>query len=403
MSTTLSTITQLIDDKRRDSTENSMTSAQRLRAINSALNIWNSLHDWPWTINDVNFNYNAGIDTYPIPVTDFKFDVTLKPFKGEKVKEFWKVSENKFDSAITKVNRYCIANNAQKQYIRVKSNTGNQSQINTATAYDENGTWVGASAVSGVYTDEYEGFTWPSSVAFTYTGTSGTLTNSTMNPVQMDMFENRSNLYCDIYISDTSDLTSFSLKWGSSSTDYNTVTSTTDYLGEAFQVGWNRVKFAWNNVTTVGTPDVSAIDYLQLTIAYGSDPGGVLMRVQNFFVSENVPMTLRYYSNNMVYDVSAAAQTQVFTDVSATTDYPLWSGQWDAVTEQFVNSVMEIAFWMTGEYNDMTVAQNKIAEIVTPLKARYPTQKRQTSFFLTTDTNLNEGGYMRNYLPYIQN
>lgn len=401
MATTLADITQLIDDKRRDSTENSITNAQRFRAINSTLNLWNSLHDWPWTIDDVNFNYNQGIDTYVMPTTSFKFDVTMKPYKGSKTTEFWKVSENKFDSAVTKPNRYAVVNKNQKQYLKVKGNFGNQAQIETATAYDNNGIWVGASAVSGVATDDYEGFTYPSSVSFTYTGTSGTLTNSTFNAVDLQMFKNRSNLYYDVYISETSNLTSFSLKWGSSSTDYYTVTSTTDYVGNTFVEGWNRIKFAWDNPTTVGTPVDTAVNYLQLTIAYSSDPGGVVMRTQNFFVSENVPLTLRHYSNNMVCDVSSATQLQVFNDVTATTDYPLWSGQWDAVTEQFVNSVMEVIFWLTGEYNDMTVARTKIAEIVEPLKARYPSQRRKTSFFVTTDTNLNEGGPIKTYTSFI--
>lgn len=398
MSTILSDITTLIDDRRRDDTVNSITAEQRMRAVNSALDIWNTLHDWPWTIKGVNFNYNQGIDTYEMPVDDFKFDITIKPSKGSKVKEFWKVSENKFESAVTKVFRYSIANNEGKQYIRIKGAMGNRMTLNTATKYDENGTWVGAGAISDVTNDNYEGYEYPTSVAFLYEGTSGTLTNSTFNAIQAEMYKNRSNLYFRVEIPEITDLTSFSLKWGSSASDYYTATVTTDYVGEPFKVGWNTIRIPWANPTQVGTPDDLAISYLQVTIAYANDPGEVMFRIQDFFVSENVPITFRYYSNNMVYDVSGSTQMQKFNDVTATTDYPLWSGQWDAVTEQFVNSVLEIVFWMTGEYSDMEVARTKIQQIVEPLKARYPTQRRQTTFFITTDTNLMADGRRDNYL-----
>jgi hypothetical protein len=108
---------------------------------------------------------------------------------------------------------------------------------------------------------------------------------------------------------------------------------------------------------------------------------------------------MRYYSNNMVYDVSASVPLQKFNDVTATTDRPLWSGQWDAVTETFINCALETVFWMTGEYTDISVARQKIADLLEPLKARYPSQRRKVSLFVTTDTNLMVSGRRDNYLP----
>jgi hypothetical protein len=259
--------------------------------------------------------------------------------------------------------------------------------IESATTYDGNGTWVGAGAIGSVSTDLYEGYSSQSSVKFRYTGTSGTLTNSTFNPVDLSMYKDRSNIYLDVNITEITNLTSFTLKWGTDASNYYTATVTTDYLGEAFKEEWVRLKFAWSSPTTVGTPTDSSIRYVQLTCAYASNPGGVVMRVQNLFASENVPMTLKYYSSNMVYDVSGAVKTQHFNDATATTDYPLWSGQWDAVTEAFINSCLEIVFWITGEYNDISVARQKIADIVAPLKERYPSQRRKPALFVTTDTN----------------
>lgn len=392
MATTLADLNTLINDRRRDSTANTIDmTTVGFRAINSTLDIWNSLHDWPWTVKDVNMNYNPNIDWYALDTiaSDFKSPLTVKPYKRDlRSQEYWMVSELKFDSAQTKPRRFAVATKSGVQYLRLKSCDGLWSTLNTGTQYDQNGTWAGATAISNVTNDNYEGFDLPSSIAFDYSGTTGTLTNSTMQSTDVRAYKNRSNLYFDVYIPVVTALTSFSLKWGSSSGNYYSVTTTTDYLGATFKVGWNRVKFAWNSPTVVGTPDDSAINYLQVTVAYSVNPSTSNFRVQNFFISENIPVVLTYYSVNMVYDVSGSAQLQKFNDATATTDYPLWSGKWDVVTEAFVNSVLEIIFWITSETTDMEAAQLKIAEIVNPIKSRYPSQRRYPATFAVTDTNL---------------
>lgn len=391
MATTLSDINNLINDRRRDTSSNSIDmTSDGFRAINSALQIWNEVHDWPWTIKTVNFNYNPGIYKYTV-ASDFKFPLTLQPFKPNMgLGNYTLVSPLKFPTSLYN-QRFAVSNENGIQYLMVKGLDGNNATINTATAYDENGTWVGASAISNVGTNDYEGYTWPSSVSFDYSGTSGTLTNSTMSAVDLTAYQNRSNLYIDVYFPTVTSISSVSLKWGTDASNYYTVTSTTDYLGRSFSVGWNRIKFAWSSPTTVGTPTVTSIAYLQMTLAFSVNPSATGFYFQNVFISENVPLTLTYYSVNMVYDVSGSTQLQLFNDSSATTDYPLWSGRWDVATEPFINSVLEIIFWMTGEYSDMNVARQKIIEIVTPLKQRYPSQRRYPTLQFSTDTNFGRG------------
>lgn len=391
MSTTLANINTLVNDRRRDNSADSIDMTEEgFRAVNSTLDIWNSLHDWPWLIREVNFDYNPNISWYGLNdiASDFKSPLTIKSYKSvARDKEFWMVSQFKFDSALTKPRRFAVSNVNAKQYLRVKSVDGLWTSIETASSYNTNGTWVGATAISNVGTDSYEGFDLPSSVKFDYSGTTGTLTNSTFHSVNLSMYKNRSNLYFDVFIPDIDNLTSISLKWGSSSGNYYTVTTTTNYLGEAFIVGWNRVKFAWNGATQVGTPIDTTIGYLQVPIAYSINPSATNFRIQNFFISENVPVTLSYYTINMV-QTALGVESQKFASAGAVTDLPLWSGRWDSVNEAFINSVLQIIFWMSGELTDMSIAQNKIAEIVEPLKKRYPSQVRKPASFIVTDTNL---------------
>lgn len=395
MSTSLNTINIVINDRRRDNgtTSIDMTTVG-FRAINSTLQIWNEVHDWPWTIKKAQFQYNPGIYTYALDsiITDFKFPLTLKYYKpNNKVTEFWMVSPLRFDSAILWSRRFAIDVAGQVQTLRCKTIDGNSASINTATAYNTNGTWVGASAISNVGTDPYEGFSLSSCVKFTFNGTSGTLTNdgntyTTFKSIDLSIYQERSNLYFDVDIPSVTNLQSFTLKWGTDSSNYYQATVTTDYLGQAFTTGWMRMKAAWSNPTTVGTPTVTSIKYLQVTVTCSGPTNLGTFRIQNFFVSENVPLELTYYSTSMV-TTTGGTQSQVFSNSANTTDTPLWSGRWDAATEAFVNSVLEIIFWMTGEYTDKQMAQQKIMEIVTPLKQRYPSQRRYPTMQIVTDTN----------------
>lgn len=389
MSTTLSDINTLVNDRRRDTGTDSVNmTTVGFRAINSVLQIWADTHDWPWTIKTVNFNYNPGIYDYTVQ-SDFKYPINLGRYTPtlEKVGSYTLVSPFKFPSSLFP-QRFAVNVVDGVQYLKVRSQDGLTATIEPATAYNSNGTWVGASAISNVSTTNYEGFQWNSSVSFDYSGTSGTLTNSTLTAIDLTPYQNRSNLYFDIYLPSVTNLTSISLKWGTDASNYYSQTATTNYLGQAFTVGWNRVKAAWSSPTTVGSPTVTSIGYLQVTIAYSVNPSATGFFIQNFFISENVPLSLTYYSTNMVYDVSGATQLQVFNDSSATTDYPLWSGRWDVATEPFINSVLEIIFSITGEYNDMNIARQKIIDIVTPLKQRFPSQRRYPSLTISTDTNI---------------
>lgn len=403
MSTNLAGITTLINDRRRDTGNQSVDmTTVGFRAINSTLQIWNDAHDWPWTIKNVNFNYNSGIDTYPLDsiVTDFKYPLTLKYYKpNNKITEFWMVSPLRFQSAYLWTRRFAVAVLGGVQTLNVKSIDGNQASLNTASAYNTNGTWVGASAITNVGTDNYEGFSLPSSVSFQYNGSSGTLTNdgntfTTFKAVDLSIFQNRGNIYFDIDIPLTTNLSSFTLNWGTNSSNYYTATVTTDYLGASFIVGWNRIKIPWSNIpTTVGTPTITNIKYLQLTVTTSGSNNLGLFRVQNFFVCDNVPLTLTYYSTNMV-TTTVGVQSQVFASSAATTDTPLWTGRWDMATEPFINSVLEIIFWITGETQDWQIAEKKVLDIMTPLKTRYPTQRRYPTMQIIPDINYQgDGGF----------
>lgn len=390
-------INNLINDLRRDTTDNSIDmDADGLRAVNSTLQLWDTEHDWPWQIEKMVINYNHGIYTYSIPSTNqFKALIDIRPVSpaNERV-EFKYLSNNKFDSDTINHYRVAIKNEAQKTYLRLKYD-GDTATINNATSVDGNGTWVGATAISNLQKDGFSSFDLPASLSFDYSGTSGSLTNETMQVVDVTRYANQSTIYFNIYLQDVTNFTSITLRVGSSNSDYVTGVITTNYLGEPITEGWNKVKLVWDGTTTVvGTPDYTAFDYVSIVIAYGLSMTSRANRLENIVIAANVPVVMEYYSHFMVNE--GATKKTVFTDAAdATAEQALWSGEWEFATPQFANSVMELLFWMTGETQDRNVAVERIMGFLGTLKTKMPSKRRRHQVQMVADVN-SQFGPVRN-------
>lgn len=388
MATLLSNLNSLINDRRRDSTSDAVDmTTDGFRAIDSALEIWNQLHDWPWQIETSTFNYHQGIETYAAP-TRFKAPVRLVPTKNTSTKMKY-LSQNSFESKTLYSNRFAIATKDLKQRLKVKYSGGSNMLLHALTSLTDNGTIAGATAISNLSIDDYEGFEQNSSLKFDYSGTSGTITITGISAIDLTQYKDRSAVYLTYYPTNVTNLTSLSIKLGSDAGNYYSISATTDYLGDGLIANtWNRIKFDWANSSTTGTPDIAAIDYIQITIAFSVDPTNTADRLENLFIAENIPMTFEHYTTNMVYDVSGTTKIAAFNDASATTDYPLWSGDWDYATEPFVNSVLEYIFFMTGEFNERSLVSENIMKWVEPLRDRLPSKRLKIEFQIVPDINL---------------
>jgi len=375
MTTTLSDINDLINDRRRDTGSNSINMLTTgFRAIQQTIDLFQQQHDWEFTIKKDTITFHKGITWYADP-TDFKSAIDMRYQKApDRSKEFDMVSPSNFDSDTLKTRRFAVATNESSQYIRVDL-PGNTQQVETATQYNGNGTWVGASGITNVATDSYEYYDLTASTNFDFDGTAGTLTNSTMSAIDLEAYKDRAKVYINVYLPSVTSFTSVQMKLGSSDSVYYTDTETTDYLGDSVSVGWNKLEFdVWD--TEVGTVDDENIDYIQLIFNYSASPNDTDFRIENIFASEDIPLDLIYYSLYMIYDTSASAWCQNFNDSGETTDYPLWSGRWNFVTNSFIDACLEQIFWMTGETDDYTVALTRQVKIIDNLKRRLPARKR---------------------------
>lgn len=387
MATQLANLNSTINDRRRDTGSNSIDmTTVGFRAINSALQVWNQMHEWEFQISQTIFNYNPGITTYTVP-SDYKLPIGVKNYRNPRTSTFAMLGEGHFDDESIEVRKFAFETIDQVEYMRVKA-PGDLAVLHQATTYDGNGTWVGATAISNVGTDLYESFDLNASISFDYSGTSGTLTVTDMNPVNISRFLNRAGVAWNYFPTSVTNFTSMSIKFGSDASNYWSGTATTDYLGRTLTANqWNRFKIAWSSLTKTGSPDLENIDYIQFTLAYSVDPVMVSARIENVFATENIPLLLEYYTTSMVKAASGGTKTQIFATAANTTDTPLWSGKWDFVTEAFINSVLEYIFFITGEYTDESIALGKIRDIVNNVKVKLPSRRRYPEMALTFSTN----------------
>lgn len=93
-------------------------------------------------------------------------------------------------------------------------------------------------------------------------GLTAGIQNSTLNQTDLsDYLQGDGNVVVWAYITSTTNLTNFILKFGSDSSNYYTKTVTAQADGSAFVNGWNLLNFNLSTFTTVLSPVATAIDY----------------------------------------------------------------------------------------------------------------------------------------------
>jgi hypothetical protein len=159
--------------------------------------------------------------------------------------------------------------------------------------------WTAAGSASGLAQDNTVYYESPSSLRFTLTGSStGTLT------------KNLSNSFLALRLPDgatATNLTSVSVRIGSDSTNYDEVTDTEGFLG-AWTVGaWLLVALDMSTATSTGTPDWTAIDYLQFSFAHTATITNV--RVGGFWLALPSPHEIVYQTAAIFYDNATRSRT----------------------------------------------------------------------------------------------
>jgi len=176
--------------------------------------------------------------------------------------------------------------------------------------------WTAAGSASLLTADTGVFYESPASLRFRLTGAStGTLTKTLTNTLNMSTYEDVGVAFLAIRIPDgatASNLTSIGLRVGSDASNYDTVSSTTGFLGAWIAGDWLLVAFDFSASTSTGTPNWSAIDYMQVSLVHAGTFTN--FRVGGLWMSLPSPAQILFQSA-AIFKASGADASTVITTV----------------------------------------------------------------------------------------
>ncbi len=177
-----------------------------------------------------------------------------------------------------------------------------------------------------------------------------TIYNSGLTSEDLSDDYNLSSWIIDMKFPEITYLSSVTFYWGSDSSNYYSVTQTTNYDGTAFTADFlNTLKFNWLGATVTGTPDKTAIDYIRIDVNYtASQADATSYKLDNLRLVRPETLTLHYTSWNVGTN-SGGTQLKAFT---ATTDIPYFSGQYDQYLYAVAHKAASLTFRSLRLYNE---------------------------------------------------
>jgi len=170
--------------------------------------------------------------------------------------------------------------------------------------------WTAAGTASDLAQDTASYWKAPASLRFNLTTGTGTLTK-TINQADLTSYVGVGVAFLAVYIPNVTNLTSITLKLGSSASDYYSVTSTTGFTGAWTANNWLLVPFDFSTASTTGTPDWSAVDYAQVSIiASGTETN---FHVGELFISQPCPYQILYQSPAIFLASGTSTPTSTIT------------------------------------------------------------------------------------------
>lgn len=208
--------------------------------------------------------------------------------------------------------------------IRIKAPFPTQQVI--ISPMNEVGNWVASGTASNLVQDNTNFYESPSSLRFNLTTGTGILTNNLSSSLSMANYEDVGVAFLAIQIPNgatASNLTNISLKMGSSSTDYNSVTETEGFLGAWVANDWLLVAFDFSSASQTGTPDWSTIDYIQISLTVAGaftnfHVGGLFMSLPSpaQILYQSAAIFLPSGSTSTTVAITANTDTVILTDAA---------------------------------------------------------------------------------------
>jgi len=242
--------------------------------------------------NDI-YDYSAPSDLKGDAIIDIRPQVNREEwdaFSMRFVKDF-----DLRKTAETMVVRY----NSGEKSLRLSATLSKTAKtLHNMNSVSGNGTWAVGGDANNLTRDTNDYISGSASLNFDLSGagTTGYIENQTMTAVDLSNEEDIGAIWVRVYIPDPTIITSFTLSWGSDSSNYWSATVTAPHDQTSFKTGWNILKFDWNEASKTGSPDASDVNYLKFLVTYDGT-AETDIRVDKISCSAGEIYEIVYYSN----------------------------------------------------------------------------------------------------------
>jgi len=145
------------------------------------------------------------------------------------------------------------------------------------------------------------------------------IVNDSLDTFDISDYLSNGSIFVWAYISSITNLTNYIIKVGSDSSNYYYITITTNNEGNAFEAGWNLLRFDFADKETTLTPDVDACEYVALYMTKDTDKVSETdYRFDNLVMKLGKHYDVIFHSK---YSWQATAAGAWKADATVTTDY----------------------------------------------------------------------------------
>lgn len=396
--TAYSELTQLIDDKRRDTTAGSVGSNEILRAANETLDeLANGIVDrrlsppriintsFDFSIRRYLFSFFNDTSYYNIGTSpgDYKDIYDLR--RADDVHDaFFHVNDPEQFASLLLSNDprklYTVEFREGNPFLGVNHNSRFSSiLLNDCESLTSDGLWVadtsGSDAASvAAETVIYNVGSGSVKVVITV-GQSGNdyafVYNSTISAKDLTNYLNVGTVRLKAYLSNVTNLTSITVRVGTDASNYYEFPAiTTDAYGDAFAVNtWMQLSSNWSSATTVGSPTITSMSYVSVKVAYSSSYTGGNLYLDDIQMARGETLGFWYYSQYLVKS-SAGVFQKHFSATTDTID--------SRAVPIIVNGVLEKVFDQTRDYDSSKKFRGFYVDSILAYMTQHPPRKKRS-------------------------
>ncbi len=344
------------------------------RIVEFVAPIFNTVFDYPIAAD---VKGNKIIDIYP-QVQRLPQDIWTQAYN----QMFDVAKQNIFSMA----NMFTMNFNSSVKTLRVNAPWLNPPVIiNQIEGIALNGTWSVGGTASNLSVNNTNFAQGSGALQFDATTGAAYIENSTMDSVDLSEVLNQSSLFTWAFVPTGSNLTSVELRFGSSSADYYLLVVTQTQQATAFANGWNLEQFPWASMTSVGSPDPSAITYARITLNVTASATACKVNGLNSILG--TILNYEYYSKYLFRNASTGTYQETVLDDSDLIN--LDTESFNLLTYKVAGLVVQQQQGVDATYYDGPYFDNKYQQALLRYKAMYKSelQKPQSVYYQVPNTS----------------